>query len=98
MARWQTEFGQMKGSLLEERYRSLEGSRQRASDLAAKLRVGMTATEAIRLLTAPGLVSSGQVQSLVMDLARAALWVAAGLAAPVCSAGYQPLEWHDLFT
>jgi hypothetical protein len=49
-------------------------------------------------LTEPSLVSGGQVQSIVMDLAGGAIWVAKGPSVPVCAAGYQHIALIDLFS
>jgi hypothetical protein len=98
MARRQAEFAPMSTCHLDERFLSLAGSHQRARTLEAALRVGMTAPEAIHLLTDAALVSNGQVQSLVMDLAGGDVWLAAGPGVPACRAGYHYLEWRALFT
>jgi hypothetical protein len=97
MARWQADFVHVSDSILEERFLSLGGSRQRAQALATGLRRGVSAPEAIRLLADGELVSSGQVQSLVIDLARAELWAATGPRVPACASGYRYLDWKDLF-
>jgi hypothetical protein len=97
MARWQSESLRLSGPLLEEGFLSLEGSRQRAQELTAALHAGMSAAEARHLLTHSGVVSSGQVQSLVIDLARAEMWVAAGPGVPACASGYRLVDWHELF-
>jgi hypothetical protein len=97
MARWQSESIRTRNTPLEDRFLSLEGSRQRACTLAAMLRGGMTASEAICLLTHPALVSGGQVQSVGMDLARGEVWMAVGTTPPACSSGYRRLGWNDLF-
>jgi predicted choloylglycine hydrolase len=97
MAPLQAGFAKVPHSPLDDRFLSLEGSQERATDLAAQLHVGMTAEQAMRVLMEPTLVSGGQVQSLVMDLTAGAIWVAKGPSVPVCAAGYQHIAWDDLF-
>jgi predicted choloylglycine hydrolase len=97
MARWQREYGHVAPTLLEDRFLSLEGSRQRAQHLTTSLHGGLTVPEAIHLLTDPVLVSRGQVQSIVIDLARLELWVAVGPGVPACDSGYRHVDWIELF-
>jgi hypothetical protein len=97
MATLQASFAPWPQSPLDNRFLSLEGSQQRASDIAALLHVGMTVEQAMEVLQEPSLVSGGQVQSVVMDLAQGEVWVAQGPAVPVCSSGYQQSVLANLF-
>jgi Acyl-coenzyme A:6-aminopenicillanic acid acyl-transferase len=97
MVTLQANFAPWPQSPLDHPFLSLEGSQQRASDIAALLHVGMTVEQAMQVLQQPSLVSGGQVQSVVMDLAQGEVWVAQGPAVPVCSSGYQPSVLANLF-
>jgi hypothetical protein len=97
MAPLQAGFAPLPQSPLDSRFLSLEGSQHRASDIAAWLHVGMTVEQAMQVLKEPSLVSGGQVQSVVMDLAQGEVWVAKGPSVPVCSAGYQQSVLANLF-
>jgi len=97
MAPLQAGFAKFPHSPLDSRFLSLEGSQERATDIAAQLHVGMTVEQAMQVLMDPSLVSGGQVQSMVMDLAAGEVWVAKGPAVPVCAAGYQHIALVDLF-
>ena len=98
MATLQAGFATFPHSPLDSRFLSLEGSQERATDIAAQLHVGMTVEQAMHVLTEPSLVSGGQVQSIVMDLAGGDIWVAKGPSVPVCAAGYQHIALIDLFS
>jgi hypothetical protein len=97
MATLQASFATFPHSPLDKRFLSLEGSQERATDIAAQLHVGMTVEQAMHVLTEPSLVSGGQVQSMVMDLAGGEVWVARGPSVPVCATGYQHMTLVDLF-